>query len=60
MNAQIPYDPQILVSFVNTALRNEYRNLDDLCAGLEIDKEELIRKLEKIEYVYDASANKFV
>ena len=30
----IPEDPVILLSFVNTKLRDEYPNLDELCASL--------------------------
>ena len=30
----IPEDPVILLSFVNTKLRDEYPSLDELCASL--------------------------
>ena len=43
-----PKDPIILLSFVNTQLRDNYSNLDDLCKALEINKDELIEKLKKI------------
>ena len=32
----IPEDPVILLSFVNTKLRDEYPSLDELCASPEI------------------------
>jgi len=56
----IPRDPQILVSFVNTQLRDHYSNLEDLCSDMEIDKKKLIRKLGSIEYNYDSNENRFV
>ena len=31
----IPRDPQILVSFVNTQLRDHYSNLEDLCSDMK-------------------------
>ena len=56
----IPHDPQILASFVNTQLRDTYSDLDDLCKGLQIDKEKLIKKLRDIEYEYDEVKKRFV
>ena len=41
----IPQDPYILLSFVNTKLRDEYGSLEELCASLDLDKEELLAKL---------------
>ena len=41
----IPNDPAILLSFVNTKLRDFYSNLDALCDDMNIDKEELCEKL---------------
>ncbi len=56
----IPYDPQILVSFINTHLRDSHKDLDALCADMEINKKELVDKLRKIEYEYDPAQNKFI
>lgn len=55
----IPKDPVILLSFINTNLRDHYASLDNLCENLEIDKTDLIEKLGKINYEYDAARNKF-
>ena len=33
----LPKDPVILLSFVNTKLRDEYESLDELCAALDAD-----------------------
>lgn len=56
----IPKDPFILLSFVNTKLRDEFSSPDKLCEELSIDKEELISKLNSIGYRYDESRNAFV
>ena len=56
----LPQDPFILFSFINTKLRDNYSSLDILCEDLNIDKDELIKKLATIGMTYDAILNKFV
>lgn len=56
----IPKDPVMLLSFINLKLRDFYPSLDALCEDLDTDKEEIIRKLEGINYSYDAESNRFV
>lgn len=56
----IPRDPQILVSFVNTQLRDNYSSLEELCQGLSIDQRKLVETLGSIEYIYSAEANRFI
>ena len=56
----IPNDPMILLSFINTKLRDDYKNLDLLCDDLQIDKAELETKLSTIDYKYDPELNKFI
>ncbi len=55
----IPKDPYILLSFINTKLRDEYHNLEELCKSLSIDRLELEKVLSGIEYIYTAEANRF-
>ncbi len=55
----IPNDPAMLLSYVNTKLRDEYDDLDKLCDDLDISREELEKKLESINYAYDEKLNKF-
>ena len=50
----------ILLSYVNTQLRDYYDSLDALCTLRGIKKEELIEKLGQIDYTYDEELNKFV
>ena len=56
----LPQDPMILLSYVNTKLRDEYPSLDDLCDDLDADKEELLGKLAAVNYTYSAEQNRFV
>lgn len=56
----LPQDPFILFSYINTKLRDNYSSLDILCEDLDIDKDELIKKLETIGMTYDSILNKFV
>lgn len=56
----IPNDPIMLLSFVNLKLRDYYTNLDLMCDDLNISKEQLVRKLKNINYIYDSTLNQFV
>lgn len=56
----LPQDPIILLSYVNTKLRDEYDSLDELCASLDADREELVRRLEGVNYRYSQERNQFI
>ena len=56
----LPKDPVMLLSYVNTKLRDEYDSLEELCKALDEDKEALTDKLGGINYSYDAVKNQFV
>ena len=56
----IPNDPMILLSFVNTKLRDFYPSLDKMCDDLGCSKEEIESKLSAIDCKYNAELNKFV
>lgn len=56
----IPNDPVMLLSFVNLKLRDFYSNLDAMCEDLDVEKAELVKKLEDIDYHYNAEKNQFV
>lgn len=56
----LPTDPVMLLSVVNTKLRDTYPTLDALCADLNADRTALCAKLAGIGYAYDSSLNKFV
>lgn len=56
----IPNDPIILLSFINTRLRDCYADLDALCEDMELDKNELCSKLKSVGYTYGEAQNQFI
>lgn len=55
----IPKDPIILLSFVNTKLRDECPSLDDFCLRYDVDKTQLIATLKELQYQYNPLSNQF-
>lgn len=55
----LPKDPMILLSVVNTKLRDDYDSLEALCEDLNVDRTELEQKLEAVGFRYDAARNRF-
>ena len=55
----LPNDPAMLLSYINTKLRDEYATLDELCDDMNIDETRLRGKLETINYFYDDMSNQF-
>lgn len=60
MASLLPNNPMILLSVVNTQLRDEFSDLDELCAFFNQDRSELEEKLAAINYTYDPALNRFV
>lgn len=56
----LPKDPVMLLSVINTKLRDFYPNLEELAAAENVTVEEIIEKLERINYTYDEKHNKFI
>lgn len=56
----LPNDRMMLLSVVNTKLRDDYKNLDELCEDMDEDKNEIINKLKEIDYEYNEKLNRFV
>lgn len=50
----------MLLSYINTQLRDNYSTLDDLCKSLDVEKQEIMDKLATVNYVYDETLNKFI
>lgn len=55
----MPKDPVMLLSFLNTQLRDNYSSLDELCAAYGESKKDIIEKLKVINYEYDKDLNAF-
>lgn len=49
----------MLLSFVNTKLRDEYSTLDDLCLSLGVERTYIESQLGAAGFTYDALVNKF-
>ena len=56
----LPKDPVMLLSVVNTKLRDFYPNLLELAKAEGVTTEEIEDKLKQINYVYDENQNKFI
>ena len=56
----LPRDPMLLLSVVNTKLRDYYHSLDALCDDRNVNKEEIISALKLIDYAYDSDIQQFV
>ncbi len=57
---QLPNDTMMLLSVINTKLRDTYASLDALCEDLDVDAEEIKEKLNGIGYEYNQELNRFV
>ncbi len=57
---KLPSNPYILLSVINTKLRDSYDSLASLCDDLEESQEEIENILRNIGYEYDAKNNKFI
>lgn len=56
----LPNDPVMLLSVVNTQLRDRYPSLDILCEDYDADRDSICEKLEAIDYTYDPASNQFI
>ena len=58
--ANIPNDPVMLLSYINTQLRDFYPDMEELGKALGIDPGTVDEKLAGIDYEYDARKNQYV
>ncbi len=56
---EYPKDPAMLMSWVNMKLRDFHGSLDELCEDLEIDRNELEKRLNEAGFEYNQELNKF-
>ena len=52
-------DPMILLSYINTQLRDFYPSLEEFCSAADVPQEDIIKSLERISYTYDRDKNQF-
>ena len=58
----LPKDPVMLLSYINTQLRDNYSSVDALFDGMAISSEEqkeVLDKLSSIGYAYNKELNQF-
>lgn len=55
----LPQDPILLMSVLNTYLRDHYSSLHALCEDRELDMEALCKKLESAGFSYQPEQNQF-
>lgn len=56
---ELPADNFILLSVINTALRDKYGSLDELCGEEGLRREEIEERLNGAGFYYSAAANAF-
>jgi len=57
--ANIPSDPIMLLSYVNTMLRDRFGSFEELCDSLGLDKAEIEKKLSDAGFIYMPQTNQF-
>lgn len=55
----IPKDPVMLLSYLNTRLRDVYPSLAELCKSLDLDQAEVEAKMLLLDYQYNEEQNRF-
>lgn len=56
---ELPRDPILLLSVVNTQLRDQYATLAELAAAHGMEEQEIRERLSGIDYEYDPETNQF-
>lgn len=57
---KLPQDAVMLLSFVNTQLRDHYESLEEFSYAYQCDINEITEKLKQIDYEYDREQNRFL
>ena len=60
METNLPKDPYMLLSFINTQLRDKFATLEACCEYYGIEAEQLKETLAALDYEYDEGLNRFV
>ena len=56
----MPKDPVMLLSYINTQLRDFYPSLQGTAQFLQVSEHDLRDRLAAIDYEYDAARNQFI
>lgn len=55
----LPHDPNMLLSYINTGLRDKYEDLDDMASSEGFDASEVMGTLMKAGFTYDEELKRF-
>ena len=55
----LPKDPNMLLSYINTGLRDKYEDLEDMASSEGFDKREITEKLEAAGFRYNEELRRF-
>lgn len=55
----LPKDPVILLSYINTQLRDNYASLADFCHAAGCSSDDILQTLATIDYHYNSDTNQF-
>ena len=56
----LPNDPYMLLSVINTRLRDFYRSLEECCRAEDAEPDAVKEKLLKVGYTYSPERNQFI
>ena len=55
----LPKDPFMLLSYVNTQLRDNFSSLEELASSLDVDKDVIVKTLGGAGFEYKEDLNRF-
>ena len=55
----LPEEPMMLYRFIDMKLRDSYPSLDALCEDLNVEKDDIVRKLKTVGFEYNHVKNRF-
>ena len=55
----VPKDPMILLSYMNTQLRDNYSSLEEMCQFLDLNESQIRKTLSDIGFEYVSEKNCF-
>lgn len=56
---RLPKDPVMLLSWLNTQLRDHYPSLKELCEDMELSEEQIRTSMEEAGFFYEPENNQF-
>ena len=57
--SQLPKDPVMLLSYINTQLRDNYSSLEELGQAMDLDEDQIKKTLSDIGFQYEPEQNCF-